>query len=528
MKKNLLFIALFIILTVCSKSLPVYADELTPELTLSNNGKKGNLTDDSHYTSVKFNQNDTITVSSKDGAPIHGLYVSWDSQPVAWVLTTDGGDISCGANGFLHEYIPLETPSASVTIHIPADSVRVDCIRIFSDGDLPHDVQVWNPPCDRADIMVVSSHSDDEILFFGGVLPTYSYLYDADIQVVYMCEFWTTTKVREHEKLDGLWEAGIRNYPTCGNFYDKYAEDAKEAKKKYEYDSLVAFLVEEIREFQPQVLVTHDIYGEYGHGFHILTCQALMDAVEFAADGSMYPESKELFGIWNTPKTYLHIFPANTIKLDLHIPIEEDYAGRTALEILKEAYKKHDSQQWCRFYVSDDYEHSCADYGLYRTLVGPDTTNDLLCNLKTYKVQAVEEQARIEAEAAALAAQKAEEERLEAERIKEEQAKKEAEQKAEQERLAAEQKAKEERLAKEEQARQEIIRQAEEEKAALKAEQEALRATEAAGYTAEIKKLTEELDSLQTNNKLLLTGMILSLIALIGSLTALVVTHHKK
>ena len=40
MKKNLLFIALLIILTVCSKSLPVYADELTPELTLSNNGKK--------------------------------------------------------------------------------------------------------------------------------------------------------------------------------------------------------------------------------------------------------------------------------------------------------------------------------------------------------------------------------------------------------------------------------------------------------------------------------------------------------
>jgi len=522
--KKLLFTALFIIFTACSGRLAAYADELTPELTLSNNGKKSNLTDDSHYTSVTFNSKDTITVSAKDDSLIHGLYISWDSRPVSWTLTTDNGDVACGTNGFIHEYIALDTPSASLTIHIPADSMRVDQIRIFSEGDLPHDVQVWNPPCERADIMVVSSHADDELLFFGGVLPTYSYLYDADVQVVYMCEFWTTTKVREHEKLDGLWEAGIRNYPTCGNFPDKYAEDAEEAKKKYKYDSLVAFLVEQIRDFQPQVLVTHDIYGEYGHGFHILTCHALMDAVEFAADDSMYPESKELFGVWNTPKTYLHIFPANTIKLDLRVPIEEDYAGRTALEILKAAYKKHDSQQWCWFYVSDDYEYSTADFGLYRTLVGPDTTNDLLCNLKTYKVQAVEEQARIEAEAAALAAQKAEEERL----AKEEQARIEAEKKAEQERLAAEQKAEEERLAKEEQARQEIIQKAEEEKAALKAEQEALRATEAAGYTSEINALSEELVSAQTTGKLLLGGLVLSLLALAGSVAALIISHRKK
>lgn len=515
--KKFLFITLLIIFTAYSGKQAAHAAELSPELTLSNNGKKANLTDDSHYTSVTFNKEDTITVSSKDGSQIHGIYISWDSKPMSWTLTTDSKDMACGANGFLHEYVALDTPSASLTIHIPANSMRVDGIRIFSEGDLPHDVQVWNPPCERADIMVVSAHADDELLFFGGVLPTYSYLYDADIQVVYMCEFWTTAKVREHEKLDGLWEAGIRNYPTCGNFYDQYCEDAKDAKKKYKYDSLVSFLVEQIRDFQPQVLVTHDIYGEYGHGFHILTCQALMDAVEFAADDSMYPESKELFGVWNTPKTYLHIFPANTIKLDLHIPIEKDYAGRTALEILEAAYEKHVSQQWCWYYVADDYEYSTADFGLYRTLVGPDTTNDLLCNLKTYKVQEVEEQARIEAEAAALAARKAEEERLEAERIKEEQA-----------RIEAEKKAEEERLAKEEQARQEIIQKAEEEKAAIKAEQEAIREADAAGYTAEINNLTAELVSAQNSTKLLFGGLILSLIALVGSIAALVILRCKK
>ena len=95
--------------------------------------------------------------------------------------------------------------------------------------------------------------------------------------------------------------------------------------------------------------------------------------------------------------------------------------GRTALEVAADAYKKHVSQQWCWFYVSDDYQYSCADFGLYRTTVGADTTgDDLFENLKTYKLQQQEkEEAQRQAEAqAALERQRREEEarRLEAER----------------------------------------------------------------------------------------------------------------
>lgn len=424
MKKKLIFITLLLAFFIWNPTENYSADELTPNLSLSNGKAASGLTDDSHSTTVLFNKNDTITVTSKNGTPIHGIYISWDSKPVAWTLGTDNGDIACGTNGFLHEYVALPTPSKSVTIHIPKNSIRVDGIRIFGEGELPHDVQVWNPPCEKADILVVSSHADDEILFFGGVLPTYTYLHEADVQVVYMCEFWTTTKIREHEKLDGLWECGIRNYPTCGDFKDLYSDSLESAKGQYNYDSMVSFLVSQIRQFEPQVVVTHDIFGEYGHGYHLLTCQAVMDAVEDAALADKYPDSASLYGTWNTPKTYLHIFPTNGIRLDLHVPIEKDYAKRTALEIAKAAYKKHVSQQWCWFYVSDSYEYSCADFGLIRSLVGPDTTNDLLCNLKTYKVQAKEEAERLEAEK--LAAEKAEQERIEAEK------------KAEEERLAAE------------------------------------------------------------------------------------------
>ncbi|MGN0507264.1 MAG: PIG-L deacetylase family protein [Lachnospiraceae bacterium] len=512
MKKKLLFTALFLALLVGKTAESVYADELTPTLSLSNGGNSAKLTDDSHYTTVKFDKEDTITITASNDSCIYGIYISWGSQPVAWTLTTDSGNLSCGLDGFLHEYVSLESPSSSVMIQIPADSMYIDGIRIFGEGELPPDVQVWNPSCERADIMVVSSHADDEILFFGGVLPTYAYLYDAEIQVVYMCEFWTTSKVREHEKLDGLWEAGIRFYPVCGNFYDIYSKDRETAKNQYDYNEMVSFLVAQIRDFQPQVIVTHDIFGEYGHGFHQLTCQSVMAAVELAAKADEYPESAKLYGTWNTPKTYLHIFPVNSITLDLRIPIEEDYAGRTAIEILKKAYTKHVSQQYCWFYVSDDYEYSCADFGLYRSLVGPDTTNDLLCNLKTYAVQEKEEAARLEAER--IAALKAEEERLAAEEAAI------AARKVEEERLAAEKaaaalKAEEERLAAEEAAR-------------LEAEQIAAREAERSACLAEIQRLSKELDAAEKRILLLACSTLFCLLAAAGAwIKTIIASHHK-
>ena len=459
MKKLLTFVALFFALLLAGPVKNVYAEELKPDLKLSNGGSAGKLTDTSRYTSVTFKSGDTITVTSANGSAIHGLYVCWDTDVTEdWILTTDNGDITCGTNRFLHEYVALDTPSSSLTIHIPKNSTRIESIRIFGEGELPHDVQVWNPPCERADIMVVSSHADDEILFFGGALPLYAYEHDADIQVVYMCEFRSTNQdVREHEKLDGLWEAGIRFYPVCGNFYDVYSETIERAKQQYSYDELTAYLVKQIRESKPQVIVTHDIYGEYGHGFHKLTCHAVMAAVELAAMEDQYPDSVSTYGVWNTPKTYLHTSLVNQINLDLRTPIEEDYAGRTALEILKAAYKKHVSQQYAWFYVSDDNQYSCAQFGLYRSLVGKDTEDDLLCNLKTYQVQEAEEAARLEAEriAAEEAAKLAEGERLAAEeaaRIEAERIAKEEAEQAEKERLAAEEAARmeAERIAEEE------------------------------------------------------------------------------
>ena len=293
---------------------------------------------------------------------------------------------------------------------MPSDtSRRISDIRIFGEGELPSDVQVWNPPVANADIMLVATHADDDILFFGGIIPTYTYTYDATIQVIYMTEFWTSAKIREHEKLDGLWCAGLKNYPVSGNFKDLYSKDLATAESQYDFNAMTDFVTEQIRRFKPQVIVTHDFNGEYGHGGHMITAKAVTTAVEAATDENCFPSSAAAYGTWDTPKTYVHLYKENTIRLDLRVPIPE-MGNKTALEIASEAYKQHVSQQWCWFYVSDEYEYSCADFGLYRTTVGVDTENNLLQNIKTYKAQAEELESIIAAEQESL-----EQERLEQE-----------------------------------------------------------------------------------------------------------------
>lgn len=424
MKKTVLaavFLFLFMI-----PSLRVSAEELTPVI-------------------VSNSDENTITVTAQDDSGIGAVYIKWDNPVVPYQIGTDQGTIECGEYGFLHEFILLEEETRTVTILLPEQEMKLykNTVRIFTDGEVPDDVQIWEPPCERADMMLIAAHADDDILFLGGIAPTYGAELGARVQVVFMAEFFSNNRnIREHEKLDGLWTDGVRNYPVCGNFRDVYCDDLADAKRKYDYQAAIDYLTDVIRRFKPQVVVTHDLNGEYGHGFHMLTANATVQALENAADNAYRTDSESFFtyGVWDTPKAYLHLYGENKVKLDLRVPLES-MGGQTALEVAKAAYKKHVSQQQYSFRVSDDYEHSCAEFGLYRTIVGYDTGNNMLENIVLYGEQerlereeqerlALEEQKRLEREEQERL-KREEQERLE----REEQERLERE---EQERLAAE------------------------------------------------------------------------------------------
>lgn len=393
----------------------------------------GRLWDGDQTTWSSAKDGGRVTVSRSDG--ITGLYLLFDRLPLPWTLN---GEITCGEEGFLHQYVDVSAllggPADSLTLEFPSGTALSE-IYAFSSGELPGWVQRWEPPLEEADLMLVSTHSDDEQLFFAGLLPYYAVERELEVQVVYFVQHFEANgrqdHQRPHEQLDGLWTVGVRNYPVISDFPDLYAESKNRAealdraKQVYsrvgnEYEDFVSYLVSCIRRCRPLVVVGHDLDGEYGHGAHVLCADALTRAVAAAADPDRYPDRGEP---WAADKLYLHLYEENPVTLDLDTPSDR-LGGKSPFQVTQEGFACHKSQHWTWFYkwiygtrdrpvtrAADIKSYSPCRYGLYYTAVGPDETGaDLFEHVETCAAR----RARLEAEAQA--AREAEEEaRLRAE-----------------------------------------------------------------------------------------------------------------
>lgn len=414
----------------------------------------GRVCDGNRSTYATAAEAGAVTVSR--GGGIGALYIEFDDTPQAWTLTDpqSGKSVTCGQNAFLHEFVDVSALwgglPETLTLSFEAGTAIAE-LYVFSAGELPDWVQQWQPPCETADLLLVSSHSDDEQLFFAGVLPYYAVERGLNVQVAYVVQHFRVYNERNHqrphEQLDGLWAVGVRNYPVMSEFPDLYSESKdraaalNQALSVYEgagftYDDFVSYFTWCIRRFQPLVVVSHDLNGEYGHGTHVLCAAALTDAIVCAADETQYPDSAAAYGAWTVEKTYLHLYPENQIVMDFDIPLES-LGGKTAFEMTQEGFACHKSQHWTWFYkwiygtdanpiqrASDIKSYSPCSYGLYDTQVGPDTAGgDFFENVVTYaqRAQAAqeEEEARLAAEeAAARALAEAEQAQTEAEQAR--------------------------------------------------------------------------------------------------------------
>ncbi len=339
------------------------------------------LLDEDYWTDTTF-IGGTITVRSEK--PIAALYLIWGSYVGEWTLEIGGESFLEGENSFLHEFIAIENPSCELAIRLPAGVSTTLCdIYAYSEGVIPEDIQRWQPSCEKADLLAFSTHADDEFVFFGGIIPYYAVVRDKNVQVVYMTTNYYDEddyRVRVHEVLNGLWTAGVQYYPVTNMQPDHLAKTLKEAEEMYGTEQFREFQVEQIRRFKPEVIVTQDHDGEYGHGVHQLNVRSLEWAVYAAADSLQYPELAERYGTWNTPKTYLHLYGSEGERtiLDYETPSEK-LDGLTPYEVACLAYAKHETQQKWDFEVySFDSEYDSHSFGLFRTLVGPDEAkNDL-------------------------------------------------------------------------------------------------------------------------------------------------------
>ncbi len=320
------------------------------------------------------------------GEQAAGIYIKWGKSVSGWTLEAtiaDGSVVTSehGQHGLLQEYVPLPEGVVSfaiVTQDGKSAPLRMVELSVYSPGVLPESVHIWQPTPTTAEILLVSTHQDDELLFFGGAIPYYAGELKLDFIVAYTAY---SNVLRRHEALEGLWTCGLTQHPIFLNNPDRYVQTLNDARRVWDEDEIIRQLAGLYVQYRPQVVLSQDVNGEYGHGLHRLTVYCVQQALEKASDAEYVSEHFAGQELWRVKKCYLHLYEENNISMPWDVMTLESAGGRTALEVAQEAYLCHESQlKYSENYVST-VQRDCRSFGLYWSDVGEDVQkNDFLEN----------------------------------------------------------------------------------------------------------------------------------------------------
>ncbi len=388
MKKRCFFLfALGLMLALLACAGAEEARDITSRCRITMNQNRNDkewLTDGRYKTYWNGGKNAWLEITTPENDPCWGLYVQWAQtlRPVeiqtqlpdgTWTKVQDGPE-----HLFYNQYIPLNGLT-HFRIHAADPEAPAMCvgeIHMLSSGEVPDWVQQWEPFEGKADMMLVVAHPDDEVLWFGGLIPLYRGQLEKKILVISVS---TQPASRKCELLDCLWTCGVREYPVVsGNrFKDEYKRSLNAILSLWGKDQLNTFVTRLIRQYRPDVLVSHDLNGEYGHGAHKACAWSAVQCLSLAADPTFDPGSAKEWGVWKIRKLYLHLYEEGQIIMDWRQPLEA-FGGATGFDVACAGFKRHRTQQSGKYVVEDWGKNDCRILGLYYSAVGPDEQgNDL-------------------------------------------------------------------------------------------------------------------------------------------------------
>ncbi len=327
--------------------------------------------------------------------PCYGMYIRWAEEMMNFVVEKPGKDgewevcVPEPEHLFYNQYVPLEglTRFRLRKTDPREENMAIGELQLLSEGDLPDFVQIWKPFEGKADLLVLVAHPDDEVLWFGGMIPYYRGELGKKVLVVSVSR---QPGSRKSELLDCLWTCGVREYPivTGGEaFIDRYSSYLKEVLEMWGEDNLLTFVARILREYQPDVVATHDFNGEYGHAAHKACAYAVEQCLELASDAQFDPDSARKYGTWKPKKVYVHLYPENQIIMDWRQPLEA-FGGKTGFDMACLGFKRHKTQQSGKYAVQDKGRKDCRKFGLLYTSVGADVQgNDLFENIPGHSIK---------------------------------------------------------------------------------------------------------------------------------------------
>ena len=361
------------------------AKEITTGITFSGNGKSDNyqdMQDDNFHTYYPLkDKKGWLEVHSEE--PVCGIYLMQFEKitvPLSYDLQIrdENGEWKTVAQGgeYLIHWHPLDKAVREFRISATSrERIRIAELRLYGEGEKPEEVQDWHT-IDKCDMMLLTGHPDDEILWFAGLLPTYAGERGLRVQLAVMAP---TGGERKLELLHAIWHCGVKAYPEFIGLVDKNGKTVEGQYQAWKGKNRVLGLVTEvIRKHQPEVMVTHGENGEYGHGAHRTACAAAKECVKLAARKNRFPKTANKYGVWQVKKLYLHEYKKNVIPCDWNVPLEA-FGGKTGYEVAEEAFAFHRTQVKRDWKFEAVGPHDNTLFGLFYTTVGPDTgTGDFM------------------------------------------------------------------------------------------------------------------------------------------------------
>lgn len=353
------------------------ARELTADCVITSGHVRTTSAHDNDYTTAWRSERvrrPYLEFQLPEGETAGWLYVCFADMPQSWAVEEkiDGKwqVVADGGTDYIHALVELNGQNRFRIVENSGITTRLKLneVFVFGAGDLPDWVQRWEPTVEKADLLVLATHPDDELIFFGGTIPTYAVEQKKNVVVAYMSY---ATAARRSELLNGLWHMGVRNYPVIGTFGDSYSTHMDDMYARWGKEKVRRYVMGLIRQYKPDVMVTHDKGGEYGHGAHKVTSDASVYCVENAADASVLPALAEAYGTWTVKKLYLHMDDENVIHMDWNVPLDS-MGGKTSQQLAQEAFLLHVTQQKTSYVVTDEGKTGNAKFSLVYTEVGPD------------------------------------------------------------------------------------------------------------------------------------------------------------
>ena len=353
------------------------AKEITGRCSFHQSGKEirdlENMLDREYRTYISILSGRYLEIEA-GGDLIGSVYVKHNDRAVACHLEAyrDGVWENAGTYGsYLSEWMPL--PYKTTKVRLVNDSrskLLINEIYLYAPGTQPRDCATWHTG-EKCDLMLISCHPDDEVLWFGGLLPTYAGDRAYEVQVVCVVP---STPIRRLELLDSLWHCGVTRYPYFLGLSDSRHNSLQAQYRSWSKDQVLNSMVKAIRRFQPEVVVSHDLRGEYGHGAHMATGDCAREAVKHANNPRRYSGQLKEYSLWEVKKLYLHLYNENVIEMDWHEPLDF-FGGQDGITVATEAFQFHRSQlkAWS---IEDGGELSNARFGLVSSTVGPDESRD--------------------------------------------------------------------------------------------------------------------------------------------------------